>query len=202
MACHGGQRRSVGAASHQPHTPRGLCEATPSQVGRMAPSRSRRVPAAAPCGVHAGGHPTRSKHPPNRTTACIARCPRALETLEQPHTSTPRTSCDRVCLPCCDHSCPTPAAHTLALRWLCAGRIIQGGNHGEGNRGATTHHHSAETKRSCSLTSKPRILHRTHPRGEGGALHRRETLTAPSPGRHPRWFFSPRRDGSDLERRC
>ena len=156
-----------------------------------------RVPAAAPCGMDASGHPTRSKHPPNRTTACIARCPRALETLEQPHTSTPRTSCDRVCLPYCDHSCPTPAAHTLALRWLCAGRIIQGGNHGEGNRGATTHHHSAETKRARSLTPQPRI-----PRGvrvehcTGGKRSPHRPLVATLDG-----SFTPRRDGSALERR-
>ena len=61
------------------------------------------------------GTPIAQTTRPTEHTACIARCPRALGTLEQPHTPTPRTSCDRGGLPYCDHSCPTPIAQTLAL---------------------------------------------------------------------------------------
>ena len=184
--------RGVAPAPHTSWAMRSYAITSRSHVALPLPQSSRSSAVRCAC-----GQAPHSLKTPNRTTTCIARCPRALETLEQPHTSTPRTSCDRVCLPCCDHSCPTPAAHTLALRWLCAGRIIQGGNHGEGNRGATTHHHSAETKRARSLTPQPRI-----PRGvrvehcTGGKRSPHRPLVATLDG-----SFTPRRDGSALERR-
>ena len=187
----------MGAASHQPHTPRGRCEATPSQVGiacRPPAPDARSRSSAERFGCGRAPHSLKTPAQPENGVHCsVPSGPRDARAAAHTHAA----YFVRSCLPYCDHSCPTPTAHTLALRWLCAGRIIQGGNHRERNRGATTHHHSAETKRARSLTPQPRI-----PRGvrvehcTGGKRSPHRPLVATLDG-----SFTPRRDGSALERR-